>query len=251
MTTLSSSTMKSSAEYSTSPASLASSVRRGSFFGSPWAFCTSAISPRTTSQRSCSLPSRLAICFARRRLSASSLRDDQDLEARQPVDLQLQDRVGLLGVQLEALDDLLGRVRLAVRLADDAQDLVEGVEDALEALEDVDAPAERGQLVLEPRGHHVEAEVQEVPEDLVQVEPLGPADLRVLGRDQAGEVDGDVGLERRVLEEVRHHQVRVGVLLQLERDPDVVGREVAYVHQLRQLARERRPRRCARRASPC
>ena len=69
--------------------------------------------------------------------------DDEDLEARQPIELQLEDGVGLLGVELEALHDLLRRVGLAVRLADDADDLVERVEDLLEALEDVDALLER------------------------------------------------------------------------------------------------------------
>ena len=68
------------------------------------------------------------------------LLDDEDLEARQPVDLELEDRVGLLGVEREPLHDLLGRVLLAVGLPDDLQDLVERVEDRLEALEDVDAP---------------------------------------------------------------------------------------------------------------
>ena len=110
--------------------------------------------------------------------------DDQDLEPRQPVDLQLEDRVGLLGVELEPLHDLLGGVGLAVRLADDPDDLVERVEDLLEALEDVDALLERRQLVLEPPGDDLEPEVQEVPEDLLEIEPLGPADLRVLGRDR-------------------------------------------------------------------
>ena len=46
--------------------------------------------------------------------------DDQDLEPRQPVDLQLEDRVGLVGVELEPLHDLLGGVGLAVRLPDHA-----------------------------------------------------------------------------------------------------------------------------------
>ena len=69
------------------------------------------------------------------------LLDDEDLEPRQPVDLELEDRVGLLGVELEPRHDLLGGVRLAVGLADDLQDLVERVEDGLEALEDVDALA--------------------------------------------------------------------------------------------------------------
>ena len=121
-------------------------------------------------------------------------RDDEDLEAREPVDLQLEDRVGLLGVQTEALHDLRRGVGLALGLADEAQDLVERVEDFLEAFEDVDALFERAQLVLEARGDDVEPELQEVPEDLVQVQPLGPSDLGILRRHQAGEVDRHAGL---------------------------------------------------------
>ena len=164
--------------------------------------------------------------------------DDEDLEARQSIQLQLEDGVGLLGVQLEALDDLLGRVGLAVGLANEADDLVECVEDLLEALEDVDALLQLRELVLEARGHHVQAEVEEVPEDLLQVEPLGAADLGVLGRHQAGQVDREGGLERGVLEQVRHHEVLVGARLQLQLDADVVGGEIPDVHQVRHLAAE-------------
>ena len=92
------------------------------------------------------------------------LLDHLDLEPRQPVDLQLEDGVGLLGVEPEAGDDLPRRVGLALGLADDPQDLVEGVEDLGEAFEQVLPPRQRGQLVLEPPRHDVEAEVQEVPE---------------------------------------------------------------------------------------
>ena len=87
-------------------------------------------------------------------------------------------------------------------------------------------------------GDDLEPEVQEVPEHLLQVEPLGPAGLGVLGRHEAREVDGEVGLQRRVLEQVRHDHLLVGVLLQLERDAHVVGREILHVEQMRQLARE-------------
>ena len=89
--------------------------------------------------------------------------DDEDLEPRQAIQLQLEDRVGLLGVELEPLHDLLRRIRLAFRLADDPDDLVERVEDLLEPFEDVDALLQRLELVLEPLGHHLQAEVQEVP----------------------------------------------------------------------------------------
>ena len=66
---------------------------------------------------------------------------------------------------------------------------------------------QRLELVLEPVGHDLEPEVEEVPEDRLQIETLGPADLGVLGRDQARQVDDEVGLERRVLEEIRHHHL--------------------------------------------
>ena len=104
---------------------------------------------------------------ARDALLLELLADDEDLEPRQAVDLQLEDGVGLLGIELEPRHDLLGGVGLAVRLADDPDDLVERVEDRLEAFEDVDPLLQRGELVLEPPGHDLEAEVQEVPEDLL------------------------------------------------------------------------------------
>ena len=129
-------------------------------------------------------------------------------------------------------------VGLALRLPDDLQDLVERVEDLLEALEDVDALLDRRELVFQPLGDDVEPEVQEVPEHRVQVEALRAADFRVLGRNQAREVDDEAGLERRVLEQVRHHHLLVRVLLQLERDPHVVGRQILDVDERRQLAAE-------------
>ena len=65
---------------------------------------------------------------------------------------------------------------LPSRLPDDLQDLVERVEDGLEPFEDVDARLQRLELVLEPGAHDLEPEVQELPEDLVQLEPLRLAD---------------------------------------------------------------------------
>ena len=47
------------------------------------------------------------------------------------------------------------------------------------------------ELVLEAAGDDFEAEVEEVPEHLLEVEPLGAADLGVLGRHEAGQVDGE------------------------------------------------------------
>ena len=130
--------MKSSAEYSTSSPAGSSSVRRGSVFGEPYFCCTS------TSLVAHHLPARLLVAEQRADLPDALLlllellADDEDLEPRQAVQLQLEDRVGLLVVEAEALDDLPRRVLLPVRLPDDADDLVERVEDLVEPLEDVD-----------------------------------------------------------------------------------------------------------------
>ena len=91
-------------------------------------------------------------------------------------------------------------------------------------------------------GHHVQPEVQEVPEHRVEIQALGPANLRVLGRDQGREIHDEAGLKRRVFEQVRHHHLLVGILLQLERDPHVFGRQILDVDERRQLAAERHVR---------
>ncbi len=90
--------------------------------------------------------------------------------------------------------------------------------------------------MLEALGDDFEPEVQEVPEDLLQIQAFRPADFGILGRDQARQVDGEVDLQRRVLEEVRHDHLLVGVLLHFDRDADVLRRQVLHVEQLRQLA---------------
>jgi hypothetical protein len=88
---------------------------------------------------------------------------------------------------LKTLDDLLRGVRLAIAGADDLQDLVQRIEDKSKAVEDVDARVQRVQLVLQPARHHFMAEVQEVPEDGLQIEPLGSAHVGIFRRHQAGE----------------------------------------------------------------
>ena len=164
--------MKSSAEYSGSPVSLA--MTRAALVELAVAVLLLHLLELGADQ----LPAAVLVLEQRADLARALalllelVADDQDLEPGQAVDLQLEDRVGLLGVELEPLHDLLGGVRLAVRLPDDPDDLVERVEDLLEAFEEVDALLERRELVLEPPGDDLEAEVQEVPEDLLQIEPL-------------------------------------------------------------------------------
>src|SRR5690606_17580467 len=113
---------------------------------------------------------------------------DEDLELGQSVELELEDRVGLLGVERKLLDQLLGGVGLTVALADELDDLVEDVENLLEAFENVDASAQCSELVFETPGHDLPAEMQEVPEDGVEIEPFRPAHLGVFGGHEAGHV---------------------------------------------------------------
>src|SRR5262245_29994405 len=181
-------------------------------------------------QQACDLTGALALLL-------EFVPDDENLESRQAVDFQLQDGVGLFSVEIEALHDLLGGVSLAVRLSDHADDLVEGVEDGLESLEDMDPLFKRRELVLEPFRDDVETEVQEVPEDLLEVQPRRTADLGVLGvGHQTREVHREIDLQRGVLEEVRHHHLLVGVLFHLDRNSNVFGREIFDVEERRQLA---------------
>ena len=82
----------------------------------------------------------------------------------------------------------------------------------------MDSPLEFGQLVLEAACDDVEPEVEDVPEDGPQIQAFRAADLWLLGWHETGQVHDDIGLQRRVLVQVRHDHPFVGVLLELERD---------------------------------
>src|SRR6185295_15317895 len=125
-----------------------------------------------------------------------------------------------------------------LRLPDETNDFVEGVEDLFEPLEDVHALPERRQLVLEPPRDHLQPEMEEMPEHLLQIQSLWTPHLRILGWDEAGEVHREIDLKRCVLEEIRHDHLFVSVPLQLERDADVLGRKILHVEKLWQLAAE-------------
>ena len=122
------------------------------------------------------------------------LTNDQDLESCQPIHLQLEDGVGLFRVEREAFHDPGGGVCLPVGLADQTQHLVQGVEHDLEPLENVDAASKCGELVFQTPGDDVEPEPEKVPQHLVQIQPFGSADLRLLGRHQTGQVHGEICL---------------------------------------------------------
>ena len=144
----------------------------------------------------------------------------------------------MLLVQLERLHQLHPGVGLAIRLADQLDGLVQGVEDDAEAFQDVDAPLELFQFVLEAALDRLEAEIEEVPQDRLEAQPLW-LQLAVGGRHQTGHVVGEALLEGGVFVEVRHHHLRVGVGLDIQGDAQPVF-GVGFVGQpgqLRQLAR--------------
>ena len=129
------------------------------------------------------------------------------------------------------------RVGLVLGGADELDGLVERIEDDREALQDVDPLLQRAELVLQPPGDHLEAEVEEVAERRPQVHLLGRGDLRVVGRHERRHVDVEARLERRVLKEVGHRRLRARPALQLQYDPDVLRRLVADVDDLGHLPR--------------
>ena len=113
----------------------------------------------------------LADLVRTRSLGLEFVDDEVDLEFREPVQLEFEDRVGLLRIELlESLLDLRRSIGLAVGCANDLDDLVERVEDEREALEDVDPLVEPCEFVLEALRHDLEPEVEEVPQDLLQPE---------------------------------------------------------------------------------
>ena len=100
----------------------------------------------------------------------------------------------------------------------------------------MDALFEARELVFQPPGDDAQAEVQEMPEDFLEPELGGGADLGVLGGDKAGEVDVEVGLECGVFVEVGQDLGLVGVFLERQVDADVVGGQVADVGEQGHLA---------------
>ncbi len=136
------------------------------------------------------------------------VQDVANLQLAQAVELGLQDRVGLERRDLEPRHQLGGGVGLAVAGADDRDRLVQVLEDDREAFEDVDPLEQVPQLESQPPGDDLQAEVEELLEDRLQIQAAGNGHLGPLGRQQAGEIDAVVDLEGRVLEKVG--QGRIG-----------------------------------------
>ena len=164
------------------------------------------------------------------------LTDDVDLQLREAVELQLQDRVGLNVTETKAGDDPLGGVLLTLAVADEDDALVQRIEDGLEAFEDMNSLQKLREVELEPAPHDIETEVQELPEQCAQPHLGRRADLWVLGREQHRRVYVDVDLQVRVPEQVGHGHHCGRAPLQLQHDADVVGALVPHVDQLRHMA---------------
>ena len=99
------------------------------------------------------------------------------------------------------------------------------------------ARLQRLQLGLQPTGHHLHAEPEEVLEQLLQTAALGGGGSPLSHRDQAGQVDVEALLQGGVLVQVSQHLLDVRVPLQVQLDADVLRRHVTDVEERRQLAR--------------
>ena len=180
------------------------------------------------------LEALLPPCASRRAPSANH----EDLELGQPVEPQLEDGVDLLLVELEALRSASAA---ASCLPSDARMMRMVSSSASKTFAKPSRMWMRSRSSLRGRCsrrllHDLHAEVEEVPEHLrADRAAPGAATSGFVGRDEAGHVDADVRRERRVLVQVRHHQLRVGALLDLEHDARLVGALVAHVEQRRQL----------------
>ena len=102
----------------------------------------------------------------------------------------------------------------------------------------MDPLSQQPQLILEATDHDLVAKLDEVEQDLPQIEPgwLAPIGVNIRGWNQAGQVDVEIVLQVRVLEQIGHHHIRIGALLHLEHDTNISGRLIPNVINLGDLA---------------
>lgn len=158
--------------------------------------------------------------------------DHFDFEPGQAVEFGFEDGFGLIVVDAEVLDELVGGVALAVGGADQADGGVEVAEDDFEAFQDVDAAQKLVEFVLGAFGDDFHAEIKEVAEHILEIDFGRRGHLRVVGGDQAGQVDVEAFFELGVLEQKGHGGFFVGAFFEFQHDADVVGRFVADVDDL-------------------
>ena len=135
------------------------------------------------------------------------------LEAGEPLELHLEDRVGLDLAEAEAAHEAGARLRRRLRLADEGDHLVEVVEGDDEAFEDVGPRLGLSQLEGRPPAHDLAAELDEQLRGLEQVQ-----DLRPLVDDREHD-DPERVLERRELVEVVQDHLARLALADVHDDP--------------------------------
>ena len=132
-------------------------------------FSRTAFSSSTTSCISSSSLERIARSRSIVFISSSELVEDLlALEAGQPLQLHVEDRLRLELRQLELRHQAVARFGRALRPANQLDHLVEVIERDLEAFEDVGARLGLAQLELGPAPHDLAAELDEVLDDLEQ-----------------------------------------------------------------------------------
>ena len=166
-------------------------------------------------------------------LGLQFLPDRHNLQLRELEEFGLQDGVGLNVIEAETVAQTLARIGLVLRRTNDLDGLVDGIKDFLEAFEDVDPLLQLRQLVLQPARDDIEAEVQKMMQDRRQINLLRRRHLRVIGRDEAGQVDVEAGLQGRMLEQIGHRGLGAGAAFEFEHHTHHVGRFVADVGKLR------------------
>ena len=139
------------------------------------------------------------------------------LEAGQPLQLHVEDRLRLQLRQLELRHQPFARFGRVLRSANQLDHLVEVIERDLQAFEDVRARLGLAQLELGAAADDLAAELDEVLDDLDERQHLRPA------ADDRQHDDAERRLQLRVLVEVVQHDLRHFAALQLDDDAHAVA----------------------------
>ena len=139
------------------------------------------------------------------------------LETGELLEAHLNDGGGLRIGETECGNERSLGIVDRVGSADNGYDLVDDVDGAQETFEDMGALLGLVKVELRAAHHHLVAEVDEVGDYLLEGEGAGAAS------DQGDVIDGEAGLERRVLEKGVQHDVGIGVLLEIEHDADALA----------------------------
>ena len=139
-------------------------------------------------------------------------------------------------VELEPHHQLRPRIGLVRARPDEPNRLVERIEDLRKGLQDVNPPKELRQVELEPTLGDLVSEGLELNQHLAQVHSARRQRVALPGRHQHRHVHREPGLKLRLLVDEGHHRLRRCVPLELEHHPNLFGRLVTHVRQLRQPA---------------